>query len=90
MQNSLGSNVRALYRMVDNRVEALEFMVNGNARVVDVPLHELKLIDNLLICCIYRRGNIFIPTGKDCIMLNDNVVVVTTHKGLNDINDILA
>ena len=90
MQNSLGSNVRALYRMVDNRVEALEFMVNANAKLVGIPLQELKLIDNLLVCCVYRYGKIFIPTGKDCIKLNDNVVVVTTHKGLNDINDILA
>lgn len=89
MQNSLGSNVRALYRMIDNTVEALEFMVNASARVIDTPIHELKLIDNLLICCIYRQGRIFIPTGKDEIHISDNVVVVTTHKGLDDINDIL-
>lgn len=90
MQNSLGSNVRALYRMIDNTVEALEFVVNASARLVDIPIYELKLIDNLLICCIYRQGRIFIPSGKDVIQLNDNVVVVTTHKGLDDINDILA
>jgi len=89
MQNSLGSNVRALYQMIDNRVEALEFMVNSSAKVTGVPLSELKIIDNLLICCIYRQGRVFIPTGKDTININDNVVVVTTHKGLDDINDIL-
>lgn len=89
MQNSLGSNVRALYRLVDNRAEALEFLASKNARMLNLPISELRLLDNLLICCIYRQGRVFIPTGKDVIRINDNVVVVTTHKGLDDLNDIL-
>lgn len=89
-QNSFGSNVETMYRMVDNRVEALEFKVGNNSkRIIDIPIENLKLKDNLLICCIYRKGRIMTPTGKDMIMPGDNVVVVTTHKGLKDLEDII-
>lgn len=54
MQNSLGSNVETLYRIVNNKVEALEFRVRQNSPVVGIPLEKLKLKDNLLVTCINR------------------------------------
>jgi len=90
MQNSYNSsNVEALYRMANGRVEALEFKVGENAKVIRKPLMELSLKDNLLICSISRRGIILTPGGKDQILPGDGVIVVTTHKGLNGIDDII-
>lgn len=90
MQNSFNSsNVEALYRMANGRVEALEFKVGENAKVIRKPLMELSLKDNLLICSISRRGIILTPGGKDQILPGDGVIVVTTHKGLNGIDDII-
>ena len=89
-QNSFGSNVETMYRMVDNKVEALEFKVGSNSkRIAGIPIENLKLKDSLLICCIFRKGSIMTPTGKDMIMPGDNVIVVTTHKGLKDLEDII-
>ena len=90
MQNSMGSAVEAVYRMVDNKVEALEFSVKKGAKVLDIPLAEMKLKDNLLLCSIVRRGRIILPSGQDRIQAGDTVIVVTTHKGLDEIEDILA
>lgn len=87
--NSYGSNVEALYRLMDNRVEALEFHITENSAVTDVPFQTLNLKKNLLICCIVRGGRIITPTGRDLIQKEDTVIVVTTHKGLQDISDIL-
>lgn len=87
--NSLGSNVKALYRLMDNRVEALEFHVETKSTVTDIPLMELQLKNELLICCIVRSNQIITPSGRDTIQIGDTVVVVTTHKGLRDISDIL-
>ena len=89
MQNSKGSNVETLYKLVDNKVEALEFHVSNNAKLLDIPLENLKLKSNLLVSCINHRGKIIIPNGKSTIQVGDTVVIVTTNKGLNDINDIL-
>lgn len=89
MQNSLGSNIETLYRIVNNKVEALEFRVRQNSPVVGIPLEKLKLKDNLLVTCINRNGRIITPKGHDTINIGDTVIVVTTNTGLNDLKDIL-
>ncbi len=93
MENASGSNVETLYYLAKGRVEALEFKVKDSAHIreiVDVPLMELKLKSNLLICCIIRGGKIITPSGRDSFQIGDTVIVVTTHKGLSDLTDILA
>ena len=89
MENSKGSNVETLYQLVDNKVEALEFFVRDNARLIGVPLEKLRLKPNLLVSCINRKGRIIIPNGQDHIEVGDTVIIVTTNKGLSDLNDIL-
>ena len=89
MQNSIGSNIETLYRLIENKVEALEFRVNEQSELVGVPLMELRLKDNLLIACINRKGIIITPRGQECIMLGDTVVVVTIARGFHDLKDIL-
>ena len=89
MQNSLGSNIETLYRIVNNKVEALEFRVRQNSSVVGIPLEKLKLKDNLLVTCINRNGRIITPKGHDTINIGDTVIVVTTNTGLNGLKDIL-
>ncbi|MDO4325274.1 MAG: Trk system potassium transporter TrkA [bacterium] len=89
MKNSIGSNVETLYQILDNRAEALEFSIHENSQVTGKSLMELSLKDNLLIGCINRRGRVLIPRGQDTIEVGDTVIVVTTQKGLHDIQDIL-
>lgn len=89
MQNTIGSNVETLYHILDNQAEALEFNIRDDSPVVGIPLADLKLKDNLLVCCLTRHGTVSIPRGQDTIQIGDNVIIVTTHKGLRDICDIL-
>ena len=89
MQNSIGCNIETLYRLIDNKVEALEFSIREISPVVGVPLHQLQLKPNLLICCINRHGTIITPSGQDEIKLGDTVIIVTTNSGFSDIQDIL-
>ncbi len=90
MQNSLGSNVETLYRLNEDRIEALEFNAKSTSKLLAIPIAQLKLKDNLQIICINHKGKIILPTGKDVILPNDLVVVITKHKGLSDLDDILA
>lgn len=89
MQNSIGSNVETLYHLLDNQAEALEFAIHENSPVVGKPLSELNLKKNLLVGCLNRGGIVRIPRGHDTIQVGDTVIIVTTHKGLRDISDIL-
>ncbi|MCH1981823.1 Trk system potassium transporter TrkA [Ruminococcus sp. OA3] len=88
-QNSIGSNIETLYRLFDDRVEALEFNIQENAKITGIPLMELNLKKNLLIGCITRGDQIIIPGGQDMILPGDSVIVVTTILGLQDAQDIL-
>ena len=90
LSNSIGSNnVETLYKILDNRAEALEFIIREESAVTGIPLAQLKTKSNLLICCINRHGKIHIPKGQDSIQVGDTVIVVTTQTGLKDIQDIL-
>ncbi len=90
LQNESGSNIKTLYNILDDRVEALEFAVHNSPTVTDTPLSQLKLKPNMLICCITRGDEVIIPRGNDRIKEGDSVIVVTLHHGLRDIADIIA
>ena len=88
LDNSVGSNVLTLYRLVNNRVEALEFAAKRQEKIYNRPLRELRTKDNCLIACIIRGTQVMIPDGNTSIQLGDNVIVVTTHKNFDDLTDI--
>lgn len=89
-KDSMDSNIETLYHMFDYRAEAIEFRVNEESEVTGISLADLSLKKNLLISFINRNGSIIIPSGQDCIKVGDTVMIVTTHTGFNDIQDILA
>lgn len=89
-KNSIGSNIETLYRLFDDRVEAIEFKIETDTEYTGVPLKELRFKDNLLIASIIRGGKSLIPSGTDCIKRGDSVIIVTTHSGFDNIRDILA
>lgn len=89
-KDSMDSNIETLYHMFDYRAEAIEFRVDEESEVTGISLADLSLKKNLLISFINRNGFIIIPSGQDCIKVGDTVMIVTTHTGFNDIQDILA
>lgn len=89
MSVSKENNIETLYKLNDDRVEALEFIVKYGSPIIGVPLAKLKLKKGILIACINHYGEIISPTGESVIRDRDSVIVVTTQTGLNDINDIL-
>ena len=90
-KNSQGSaNVETMYQLVDEQVEALEFIIKSETRYTGIPLKNLSLKPNNLIACIARKRQIIIPGGDDCMEVGDSVIVVTMEKRLEDIEDILV
>ena len=87
--NSLGNNIETMHLLLDDKAEALEFKIEKDSPVANIPLEKLELKDNVLIACINRGTKVIIPRGKDEIEAGDNVIVVTSHFGFEDIRDIL-
>lgn len=88
-KNSMDSNIETLYHLFDSTIEAIEFRIDDPSSVTDIPLKDLDLKKNLLVAFINRNGSIIIPSGQDCIHVGDTVMIVTSHTGFNDIQDIL-
>lgn len=88
LENTRGNNVLTLYRLVNNKVEALEFLTHGKGNIYNKPLKELKIKEDCLIACIIRESKVIIPDGNSIIESGDNVIVVTTHTNFDDLTDI--
>lgn len=89
LQNTMGSNVETLYRIMDNKAEALEFNVQSDFKYIDVPLKDLSLKPNILIAGILRGRTALVPSGTDVISKGDKVIVLATGHNLNDLSDII-
>ena len=87
--NTLEYDIETMHRILDGKAEALEFNIRENSEVTGIPLEKLSIKQNVLIACIYRNGKVIIPRGCDKIQVGDGVIVVTTHSGFREINDIL-
>jgi len=91
LENSRGSHVETLYKLMDGKVEALEFYVSGGvANVTGIPLRELAKKDGILIVGIIRGRRTIVPGGNDCIMSGDRVVVLAANRRLSDLGEIIG
>ncbi len=91
LQNSLGSNVETMYKLMDGSVEALEFNVQTDFKAQHIPLKEMKLKKDVLIAGIIRKRKAFVPTGNDEIVAGDKIVIIakSSDQKMNDLADIL-
>ncbi len=88
LENSQGSSVETLYRLMDDKVEALEFIAKAGLDILDIPFKDLKLKSNILIAGIVRDRKVIIPTGADMITAGDKVIVFAANHRINDLSDI--
>ncbi len=89
LENSLGSNIETMYKLMDDRAEALEFIAGQEFKYFNISLKDMKLKPGLLIAGIIRGRRVIIPNGDDVIMNGDRVVVITEKQGMNDLSDII-
>ncbi len=89
MKNSIGCNVETMHRMLDDKAEAVEFLVRESSNLPGIPLEQLDIKENTLVACIIRGHEIIIPRGRDEMHVGDSVVVVTTTLGLKDIGEVI-
>ena len=86
LSDGAGSRVETLHKLADGKVEALEFKVQDKARCVGIPLKDLKLKPNILVCALIRGGKSIIPGGTTTIEPGDHAIIVTGAGILKDID----
>lgn len=90
LENSRGSNIETLYKIMDGKAEALEFNVKPDSAVIGTPLKDMKIKSGILVAGIIRsEKKAVIPTGNDSIQIGDKVIVLAADRRLSDLDDIL-
>ncbi len=87
--NTKGSNVETMYNIIQDKVEASEFIIKENSPIAGVPLKDLRFKENVLVASILRGKEVLTPHGSDVIQAGDSVVIVTAELGIQDVTDIL-
>lgn len=92
IENSEGSKMETLYRLMDGKVEASEFIVHPGFAYERIPLIELRRMmkNNILIGGIIRDGKLIVPGGDDFILVGDRVIVMAANQQVFDLTDIVA
>lgn len=91
LHNSAGnSQIQTLHKLVNGKVEAVEFIVPDDAGYKNIPFKDLNLLPNILIGCIIRNGKTIFPGGDDVMKANDSVIVVTAGRIIEDLHDIFV
>ena len=80
--------VESLYRLVDGRLEFIEFNVKSSDKNINKRLKEIKLKRNILLAGIIRNNRMIIPHGEDMLMDGDVALVATVDHLISEIGDI--
>ena len=89
LENSLGSKVETLYKLMNGNAEALEFKVSADCSIINIPFKELPTKPNILVAGIIRGRKSIIPTGDDMIRPGDRVVIISAGRRLNELSEIV-
>lgn len=82
--------IESLHKLMDNRFEALEIMINDHVEgVTGIPLKQLKIRHDILIATIVHKDKIITPSGNDKMEKGDTVILITKGEHIDDIKDIL-
>ena len=89
LENSIGSSMETLYKLADDKAEALEFLVTDEFGYCGIPLKDLPTKKNTLIGGIIRGRKTIIPSGNDMILPGDSVVIIAEGAKLTNLEDIV-
>ncbi|MDE6202957.1 MAG: Trk system potassium transporter TrkA, partial [Lachnospiraceae bacterium] len=82
--------VESLYRLMDGKIEFIEFKIDVNDKNLNIPLKDLKLKRNILLGCIIRDMTTIIPRGDDMLRPGDTALVATINRQIARLEDIFA
>ncbi len=82
------TKINELYR-IGEKVEAIEFLVSEKFDYCGIPLKDLKFKTNTLVNGIVRDGEYIIPTGESKLEVGDIVIIVTAHKNINSLEQLI-
>ena len=88
-EHSKGTKIERLYRLVDGRAEAIEFIARQGDSYIGIPLKDLTMRPGSLVAVIVQQGKVIVPFGNDKIEAGDHVVIISRESGVGDLNEVI-
>jgi trk system potassium uptake protein len=85
-----GKSLESLLRIVEGKIEILEFVVHGSSRLINKPLKKLGLSDDTIIATIVRKNEVVVPHGNDVITEGDRIIVITREQNIANLYELEA
>ncbi|MBQ2956302.1 MAG: Trk system potassium transporter TrkA [Clostridia bacterium] len=82
--------VEKLYRVVEDKVEALEFTAKEGAPYLNIPLSRLRIRKGVLVAVLVRSRKIIIPFGDDHIEAGDTVILIARASTIGALEDAIG
>ncbi len=83
------AEVQTLYRIIDGRAEAAEFILGERSQLCGKTLREITLRADVIIACVSRKSEVIIPDGNTSLEAGDSVIVISAGSGVSDLDEIL-
>lgn len=88
LKNKKKSCIENIYRICNDKAEAVEFIVGSDTRNISEKFKNIEFNKNALVATIVRKNKIIIPTGDDCLKVNDRVIIVSKDMKILQVDDI--
>ena len=90
LKNRQKCPIENVYKICNEKAEAIEFIVKESAKYTDIKLKNLNFKHDSLIATIVRENKTIIPSGDDILKNGDRVVVVTKNPNLLSLSGIFV
>ncbi len=87
---NIAQAVQRMYRLMDGKAEALEFIVQRDEPFVGVPIKDLKIPDDSLIGVIVRKSVVHMPQGNSTLEPEDRVIMITRRVGVTALDELIS
>ena len=84
-----GQAIETIHRIVENEGEIIELIASSDDPMIGIPLSKVNFIPDVLLTTIVRKNAVVIPTGSDCIEVDDRVLIIT-KKHITSFKDIVT
>ncbi len=79
-------NINSVTYFSEIGAEAIEITILDKISILEKKLSEVDIPNGMIIAAIIRNKSIIIPTGNDCLLFNDRVIVFVLPSSLKEVD----
>lgn len=83
-----GADLQSLRRILEGKVEILEFVVDNSSKLINKEIRKLNISSNTVIATIVRKQEVVVPHGNDIIRSGDRIIVITMEANISTLREL--